>query len=181
MVEFEVVTPGGFLGEQAIAAGDTQKFRARFEGLLDHGVVLTGASATYTSPASSVPSVTLSDDQKSVYFLVTAATLSEIFTVALVVTTNDGQTLNYTIIYKVNGPVVQTTLPNPMPLIIGPTGPSGGPTGPTGITGNTGPSGGPTGPTGATGASAGSGVGGSFTSADGHVITVTNGLVTRIQ
>lgn len=181
MVELEVVSASGFLGEQAILAGDTQKYRARFEGLLDRGVILTGAAASITSPVSTVAAPTLADDKRSLYFLVTAATLAEVFTVALAVTTNDGQTLNYTVIYTVNGPTVQSSVANPKPLIIGPTGPSGGPTGPTGVTGNTGPSGGPTGNTGPTGASAGSGVGGSFTSADGRVITVANGLVTRIQ
>lgn len=181
MVEFEVVNALGFLGERVIAAGDTQKYRLRFEGFLDPGVLLTGATATDTSPASSVSAPTFADDRKSLYILVTAAALAEVFTVALNVTTSDGQALNYTIIYSINGPVIQTSTPNPLPLLIGPTGPNGGPTGPTGVTGNTGPSGGPTGPTGQTGASAGSGVGGSFTSADGHVITVLNGLITRIQ
>lgn len=181
MVEFEIVSAGGFIGTQVIPAGDTQRYRARFEALLDQGVTLTGATATDTSPASSVAAPTLSDDKKSVFFLVTSGALTEVFTVALAVTTNDGQTLNYTLVYNVNTPIVQTSTPNPLPLIIGPTGPSGGPTGPTGVTGATGPLGSPTGPTGATGPNIGSGVGGSFTSADGHVITVANGVITRIQ
>src|ERR1019366_558055 len=138
---------------------------------LDRGIILTGATATVTSPTSTVASPALSDDSRSVYWLVQSSLLSEIFTLALTVTTNDGQTLNYTVVYTVDGPFVVSTVPAPLPLIIGPTGTTGntgpggtavntgstgptgvtGPTGMTGATGNTGPTGTLTGPTGATG------------------------------
>ena len=183
MVEFEVVTTTGFLGEKVIAAGDTQKYRARFEGLLDQGVILTGALASITSPNSTVSAPTLSDNAKSLYFLVTVGLLSEVFTVALAVTTSDGQTLNYTVIYQVSGPIVQSTVANPKPLIIGPTGNTGatgiggsasntgatGNTGPTGATGVTGPTGntGPSGPTGNTGPTGVTGATGTLTGPTG--------------
>lgn len=167
MITFEVVSANGFLGDQRIAAGDTQKYRVDFDGLLDQGAVLTNATATVTSPASTVSVPALSDDRKNVFFFVTAAMLAEVFTLALVITTNDGQTLNYTIIYRVGAAVVESSAQLPLPLIIGPTGPRGpvgtaANTGATGPTGRTGPAGtaaftgatgytGPTGDTGATG------------------------------
>lgn len=170
MITFEIVTALGYLGEQSLAAGDTQKYHARFEALLDQGVLLTGATATITSPVSTVGTPTLADDKKSASFLVTSTMLVEVFTVALTITTSDGQTLNYTVVYKVEGAIVRSSVPNPRPLIIGPTGNTGptGATGPTGVTGNTGAPGtatatgstgvtGNTGPTGTTGATGNTG------------------------
>lgn len=125
MVEFEVVTDGGFLGQKALPAGNTEKYRARFEGFLNQGVVLTGAVASVTGPNSTVATPTLSDDKKSVYWLITSSLVTEIFTLALAVTTNDGQTLNYTVIYNVLGPTALTSTPNPKVLIRGPTGATG--------------------------------------------------------
>lgn len=170
MYEFEVVTPEhSFLGEVHLPAGDTRQYRVRFEGVLGKGVVLTGVTASVTSPTSSVSQEVLSDDQKSLTFYVTAKTLFEVFTLNLNVTDTANQALNFTVIYHVGEPVTQTITPNPTPLIIGPTGPSGGPTGPSGtsltgptgytganFTGSTGPTGftGATGPTGFTGAGA---------------------------
>lgn len=152
MVEFEVIQAGGFLGAKSIPAGDTQRFKANFDALLDRGVFLASVTVGSTSPVSTVNTPSLSDDRKSVYFYVTANTSSETFTASLQITTSDGQTLNYTVIYTVLGPTANTATPNPLPLIIGPTGPSGGPTGATGVTGPTGaPGTGPTGPAGVTG------------------------------
>lgn len=165
MQTFEVVTEQGFLGKELIAAGDVQRFRANFSGLLDRGVILTGASATVTSAVSTVTGVVLADDKKSLYWLINVTALGETFTLAFNVTTNDGQSLNYTVIYETSAPVVSSNVPNPLPLIIGPSGPTGpagtatntgatGVTGPTGVTGfgSTGLTG-PTGSTGSTGAS----------------------------
>src|ERR1019366_3495367 len=149
MIEFDVVSDRGFLGKKHLPAGNCEKYHARFEGFLDRGIVLTGATATVTSPASTVASPALSDDSRSVYWLVQSSLLSEIFTLALTVTTNDGQTLNYTVVYTVDGPFVVSTVPAPLPLIIGPTGTTGN-TGPGGTAVNTGSTG-PTGVTGPTG------------------------------
>lgn len=125
MVEFEVVTANGFLGEQLLAAGDTRKYAARLEGLLDKGEIVTAVTATVTSPASTVSVPVLWDTAKAFTFFVTAALLDETFTLALRLTTSAGQTLNYTCVYHVHGTVVQSTAPNPLPLLIGPTGPTG--------------------------------------------------------
>ncbi len=161
ITEFEVINTTGFLGNQSIVAGSTEKYRIGFSLLLDPGVILTGVTMSDTSSLSSVSAGSLSDDRKSVAFFVTANTTTETFTVAARVTTSDGQTLNFTIIFDVISPQISTITPDPAPLIIGPTGPTGitgmtGASGPagdasnTGATGYTGPSG-PTGPTGVTG------------------------------
>jgi hypothetical protein len=153
MIEFDVVTANGFLGGQLIAAGNTQKYRAQFGGLLDRGVVITSATATVTSSTSTVSAPVLDLAAKSFTWELTIGTLKEIFTLALVVNTNDGQTLNYTCIFNVESPIVQTYTLNPTPIIIGPTGSTGN-TGPGGSAANTGATGytGPSGPTGVTGA-----------------------------
>lgn len=181
MITFEVVNTRGFLGDQSMPAGDIQKFCVDFAGLLDQGVIITGATAGVTSPASTVAAPTLSDARKAVFFLVTAALLAEQFTLYLQIRTNDGQTLNFTVVFNVTGPIVESSALLPLPVIIGPTGPAGGPTGATGVTGMTGPTGPAAGPTGATGPTGSvSGANGSFTSADGKTIVVSNGLVTFI-
>jgi hypothetical protein len=151
MVEFEVASDRGFLGKTLLTAGNTEKYRLNFAAFLARGVVLTGATATVTSPTSTVAAPTLSDDQKALFVTVTSTLLVEVFTVALAVTTNDGQTLNYTAVFSVAGPIVLSSVSNPLPLIIGPTGPTGA-----------------------------NGVSGTFTSQNGKTITVTNGLVTSI-
>lgn len=163
MIEFDVVSDKGFLGQKRIAAGNNEKYRARFDGLLGLGVRLASATATVTSPYSTVSVPSLSEDAKSIFWFIQTTMTGETFTLAIVVTTTDGQTLNYTVIYDVDAPVVLSNTPNPRPLIIGPTGPASGLTGPTG----------PSGP-GATGAN------GVFTSADGHTVTISGGRVTSI-
>ena len=179
MVELEVANDKGFLGQLSLMAGNHEKYRARFDWFLDRGITITGATATVTSPVSTVSAPALDNNEKAVTWIIQSTMTAETFTLALAVTTSDGQTLNYTVIYTVSGPIIQSSVPNPLPLIIGPTGPAGGPTGPTGNTGNTGPSGGPTGPTGNTGPASG-GTSGVFTSADGHTVTVHNGAVISI-
>ncbi len=161
IVEFPVVDALGFLGEQSIVSGDVQKYRARFEGFLGPGVQLYSAACTVTSTTSNVSNVALADDHLSVSWFITAGSLKEQFTLALQVVLTDGQTLNYTALYDVRSPVLQTYPAIPQPFIQGPTGQTGpfGPSGPTGWTGagggaaNTGATGytGNTGPTGYTG------------------------------
>lgn len=182
MITFDVVNTNGFLGEQRIAAGDVQKYRADLVVILDQGVILTAVTASVTSPASTVSACTLLDDRKSFSWFITAATLEEVFTLALAVTTSDGQTLNFTVIYRVGTPVVENSSLLPLPLIIGPTGPSGGPTGATGPSGRTGPTGPSAGPTGATGPTGSvSGANGFFLTADGKTAIVANGLVVSLS
>jgi hypothetical protein len=153
MIEFNVINADQFLGEQIIVAGSTQKYKVRFEGLLDQGVIVDSVTASVTSQVSSVSDTQVSEDAKNVYFWITANTSSEVFTLALQIVTNDGQTLNFTGVWNVANPIAQTSLPNPVPLVIGPTGYTGN-TGPGGTAANTGATGytGNTGPTGHTGA-----------------------------
>lgn len=149
-VELNVVDTNGFLGTQQIAAGDTEKYRAFFQVILDEGVHVTGTALSLTSPISTCSNPVLSDNKQEVSWFITAATTFEVFTAALQVNLSDGQSLNYTIIYKVMAPITETITPNPIPIILGPTGPSGN-TGPAGVASNTGATG-VTGPTGMTGA-----------------------------
>lgn len=177
MIEFEIVSENGSLGQKVVTAGNVQKMSADFSSLFPRFVHLLTATATVTSTTSSVAAPTLSDDRKTTFWLITCGALKEIFTLRLVVTTNDGQTLNYSLIINVDSLNVSTDPSTPS--VIGPPGPTGaqgavgatgstgptgwtGPTGPTGVTGNTGPTGptgrtGPTGPTGATGATGNTG------------------------
>lgn len=160
-VEINVVDANGFLGTQQIGAGDVEKYRVFFQALLDQGVHITGASLSLTSPDSTCTQPVLSDDKKELSYFITSVMTYEVFTAALIVSLSDGQTLNYTIIYRVQAPITETITPNPKPIILGPTGATGPTgvdgaatnTGATGNTGNTGPTGktGPTGPTGITG------------------------------
>ena len=149
MSEFEVVdAQNGYIGNTEIVGGNTQMYWVHFDRILGRNV-LSGVTAAVTSPLSTVQSAELSETRKSVSFSVTANTSYEVFTLNLQITDTSGQTLNFTIIYRVNAPVTETVTPNPLPSIIGPTGstgPSGGPIGPTG---STGPNSGLTGPTGA--------------------------------
>jgi hypothetical protein len=188
MSEFEVVdAQNGYIGNTEIVGGNTQVYWVHFDRILGRNV-LSGVTAAVTSPLSTVQSAELSETRKSVSFSVTANTSYEVFTLNLQITDTSGQTLNFTIIYRVNAPVTETVTPNPLPSIIGPTGstgPSGGPIGPTG---STGPNSGLTGPTGAgaTGPTgpAGSGLSVTITTAkltslgSNGSMTFTNGLLT---
>ena len=188
MSEFEVVdAQNGYIGNTEIVGGNTQVYWVHFDRILGRNV-LSGVTASLTSPLSTVQSAELSETRKSVSFSVTANTSYEVFTLNLQITDTSGQTLNFTIIYRVNAPVIETVTPNPLPSIIGPTGstgPSGGPIGPSGPTGPnsglTGPTGaGATGPTGP----AGSGLSVTITTAkltslgSNGSTTFTNGLLT---
>lgn len=152
MKEFNIVDTKGFLGTENIPAGDTEKYRAFFSVILDRGVTIDSASLSVTSPTSTCTQPVLSADHDELSWFITAATLYEVFTAALIVNLSDGQLLNFTIVYRVIAPITETITPNPRPLILGPSGPTGS-TGPQGTSSNTGATGytGPTGPSGATG------------------------------
>lgn len=176
-IRLEPVTLDGFLGDYILGAGDTVKVLFLAREILGEGVILTGMSVSSTSVFSTAQDAALLPDQKAAVFYITSTTSREIFTVGINVTTNDGQTFNFTIGLQVDSPVVKTGLPNPVPLIIGPTGASGatGPGGdaggPTGSTGPTGSAGtgvtGPTGQSGGAGNTGPTGVGG-FTGPTGQ-------------
>lgn len=102
MIEFNVQSANGDLGEHAIVAGDTIRVLARFREYLGEHNVLTSASASSTSTVSTVTvPVLLPDDRQTVQFFVTANTAFEVFTISLQVQTSRGETLNYTIIFKI--------------------------------------------------------------------------------
>ena len=97
MITFNVETAGGPLGGETIAEGNTEKYRLRFEDVLDPGVLLTGGTITTNADDATVSVLTRSDDRRHAWFFVTAPTADEVFTVAVTVTTSDGQTLVYDI------------------------------------------------------------------------------------
>jgi hypothetical protein len=158
----------GFLGKVAVAGGDSEKFEVDFGDILDAGVDLSSVTGAVTSSTSTATNFHRAVNFKAVYFIINAGANAETFTLSLRVGTNDGQTLNYTLIVQVTAAVVET-VPGTGTVLIGPTGASG-PTGPfgqatnTGATGPTGDAGAAstvTGPTGATGNTGPTGTAGS--------------------
>lgn len=145
MHELEVVvSERSFLGRFTLPAGDLRQYRVHFEGVLGCSQTLIGAVTSVTSPISTVSAPQLWNDKRSLTFNIQANTSFEIFTLSLQVQDSLGEVLNFTAIFEVTAPVTQTLMPNPLPVIIGPTGPTGpgvGPTGPTGAGAFTGPTG----------------------------------------
>lgn len=103
MFTFNVEIAGGPLGGVAIAEGNTEKYRLRFEDILDPGVLLTGGTVTTNAEHATVSALTRADDRRNAWFFVTAPTADEVFTVTVTVTTSDGQTLVYEIGYVCYG------------------------------------------------------------------------------
>ena len=155
---FDVEQAGGSLDSQRITAGNVQEYAARLALYMGPGVVIDSVTLSSSSANSTVSAATLWPDQKGFTFYVTAAGFQETFTVAMQVITSAGETLNYTIVFDVIALQVKTLSPNPVPIVIGPTGATGptgsggGGGGGTGFTGPTGPIGqAATGPTGSAG------------------------------
>src|SRR5262245_54939918 len=125
MITIEVAEVS-FLGTERMSVGDVERFCINFDFILEPGVLLTGAIASTSSSLTDVENPPdIANDMRAIYLLVSAGPAGETFTVALRVTTNDGQTLHYTIVFVVDGPLVMTA-PGPTgPLIFGPTGPTG--------------------------------------------------------
>ena len=96
MFSFEIASTEGHLGAKAVTAGNTEKHAADFQWFLDKGVILTSVTATVTS--GSISGATLSSNRKTAIWFFTAV---ESTTLTLTVTTNDGQTLVYTVEYQV--------------------------------------------------------------------------------
>lgn len=101
MVQFEVATTEGLLGVQPVTADNVEKHGAAFGALLDRGVVLASVTVAVTSGTSVANTAALSVDHKSVSWFIYAAADAENCVMELTVTTNDGQTLHYTVQYAV--------------------------------------------------------------------------------
>jgi len=101
---FEIADADGDLGAIYMVPGNTEKFRANFDYFLDRGVLLTSVTVAVTDAAgaSAGGAITAPDRRAAVWF-VTSGGVHDIFDLTLTVTTNDGQTLNYTIHYNVGG------------------------------------------------------------------------------
>lgn len=175
MREFNIVTTLGFLGQVRQMPGNTERYRADLDSLLESGIHVVDVTATVTSDTSTISTPEEQPNERGFFFDVTTTSISETFTAALRATTSDGQTLNWTLVLVVEGPVIQTSQAA-QPLLFGPTGPTGlgsatntgatGVTGPTGFTGAPGTASG-TGATGATGPTGFTGDGGAASTVPG--------------
>lgn len=101
MIDYEVATDKADLGKRIIAAGNIERLCFDFRYFLPRGTNLTGATATVTSAISTVGTPTLSAPQTAVYVILTTTAVVETFTLALRITTNDGQIINYTAVFEV--------------------------------------------------------------------------------
>lgn len=100
MTTFDIVTDG-LIGRHRMSPGNVEKHRADFRDFLNRGVILSGVTVTVTSALSSASGAALSDDHKSATWFINTTATPEEFTATLTVTTNDNQTLVYTVDYVV--------------------------------------------------------------------------------
>lgn len=101
MITFDISSMEGDLGAKHVTVSNVEKYRADFCAVLDRGVILASVTATVTAGASTASAAALSQDRKSATWLFHAAAVAEEASLALVVTTNDGQTLRYSVLYQV--------------------------------------------------------------------------------
>jgi hypothetical protein len=97
------ITDEGDLGLVRMTTSNIEKFRADFDYFLERGVLLTGVTVPVTviDDDAVVNGVGLSSDRRSAIWYVESTDDPATFDVTFIVTTNDGQTLNYTVHYTV--------------------------------------------------------------------------------
>lgn len=100
MIVFDI-NHDGALGALSVTASNIEKHAADFCAILDQGVILASVTATVTTGASTTSAAALSNNRKMATWLFHAAAVAEECVMKLTVTTNDGQTLSYTIQYSV--------------------------------------------------------------------------------
>lgn len=91
------------LGQRTIVSADVRRVTVDYSEFLSKGVVLTGATVSIPSGATSTvaPAIVL-PAQTAIYFMLTGGSfIGEQFTVNIVVTDNDGETVNDVINYTV--------------------------------------------------------------------------------
>ena len=89
------------LGNRQITVGDTRRYEVDYCGFLQQGDVLSATTVTDNGATSTTTSAALDVTSTKVFFLVTAGTLGEVFTVAIQVTTVFGEIVNDTIAFQV--------------------------------------------------------------------------------
>lgn len=101
-VVFEI-TEEGDLGVVRMTPSNIEKFRADFDYFLDPGVLLTGITVPVPiiDDDAIVNDIQLSNDRRSAIWYVESTDDPTTFDVDFYVTTDDGQTLNYTVHYVV--------------------------------------------------------------------------------
>lgn len=94
------------LGTRNLTTGDTRRCVTDYNGFLGRGVKLKSPAATNgtAGTTSTVQNVSLDPTETYLIFFVTGGTLNEVFTVNVVVSTTDGQTINDTISFTVVAP-----------------------------------------------------------------------------
>jgi hypothetical protein len=100
---FEVASANGDLGVVRMTMSNIERYRADFTYFLERGVQLTGVTMEkiVIDDDAVINNIQLSNDYRSVIWHVESTDDPARFDVSFAVTTNDGQTLNYTVHYVV--------------------------------------------------------------------------------
>lgn len=89
------------LATRNIDAKDTIRYVVSYKEFLYKGTILETVTATSSSQTSSVAGAVFNENKTEVIFYVTAGVAAETFTVTLVVSDNNGQTVNDTVNFNV--------------------------------------------------------------------------------
>lgn len=98
---FEITSAGGNLGTKRVTLENIERHRADFCSFLERGQLLASVTVAVTAGDTVVTAAVLSADRKSAIWLISASDTAENVTMTLTVTTNDGQTLKYTVGYVI--------------------------------------------------------------------------------
>jgi hypothetical protein len=103
---FEIAGASGHLGAVSMTPSNVEKFCADFSYFLEPGVLLTSMTATLEIIDSDavVNRLSLSSDRKSAIWYMESPDDPLTYDLSFTITTNDGQTLNYTVQYNVGAP-----------------------------------------------------------------------------
>lgn len=81
--------------------GDRRRWQIDYSAYLQDGAILSAGTVTTPSTTSSIDTVSISDDAKSLFFFVNGGALNEVFTAVVQVTTNKSEIVNDTIPFTV--------------------------------------------------------------------------------
>lgn len=89
------------IGGRDITTGDTRRYEVNYQDFLQHGDTISSFTVTTTAPTSRIGTTSRNVTNTSIFFLLTAGTVGEAFTVAVRVVTALGETVNDTLEFKV--------------------------------------------------------------------------------
>jgi uncharacterized iron-regulated membrane protein len=103
MKTFEIADENGNLGVVRMTPSNIERFCANFDHFLERGILLTGFTVPVTviDDDAVVNGLQLLNGRRAVSWYVESTDDPANFDVNFTVTTNDGQTLNYTVHYVV--------------------------------------------------------------------------------